>query len=78
MTYKSLDDKIGNKKENDKSTVMNIDMTNNHDFTNAFINGNTSEVNERSQYNNSVYNKNNNNFNLFNSSLPSSVKNFWK
>ena len=78
MTYRSHDEKMGNKKDNEKSTIMNIDLINNNDFTNAFMNGNVSEANERSQYNNSVYNKNNYNFNLFNASSPPSVKNYWK
>ena len=78
MTYRSHDEKMENKKDNEKSTIMNIDLINNNDFTNAFMNGNVSEANERSQYNNSVYNKNNYNFNLFNASSPPSVKNYWK
>ena len=78
MTYRSHDEKMENKKDNEKSTIMNIDLINNNDFTNAFMNGNVSEANEKSQYNNSVYNKNNYNFNLFNASSPPSVKNYWK
>ena len=78
MTYRSHDEKMENKKDNEKSTIMNIDLINNNDFTNAFMNGNVSEANEKSQYNNSVYNKNNYNFNLFNASSPPSVKNNWK
>ena len=77
ITLKSIDEKE-DKKNNEKPIIINMDLINNQDFTNAFINGNNIEINEKSQYNNSVYNKNNNNFNLFNSSLPSSVKNFWK
>ena len=78
MTYRSHDEKMENKKDNEKSNIMNIDLINNNDFTNAFMNGNVSEANERSQYNNSVYNKNNYNFNLFNASSPPSIKNYWK
>ena len=78
MTYRSHDEKMENKKDNEKSTIMNIDLINNNDFTNAFMNGNVSEANEKSQYNNSVYNKNNYNFNLFNASSPPSIKNYWK
>ena len=72
MTFKSIDDKMENKKENEKPVLINIDLINHQDFTNAFINGNAIEGNEKSQYNNSVYNKNNN------LSSPPSVKNYWK
>ena len=53
-----------------------MDLINNQDFTNAFINGNNIEINEKSQYNNSVYNKNNNNLIIFNPSSPPSVRGF--
>jgi len=78
MTFKSIDDKMENKKENEKPVLINIDLINHQDFTNAFINGNAIEGNEKSQYNNSVYNKNNNHLNMFNLSSPPSVKNYWK
>ena len=79
LTIKSLNEKNENKKENDKPVIINIDLINHQDFTNAFINGNTSEGNERSQYNYSIYNKNNNNLNIFNPSSPPSVKSYcWK
>ena len=78
MTFKSIEDKMENKKENEKPVIINIDLINHQDFTNAFINGNTIEGNEKSQYNNSVYNKNNNHLNMFNLSSPPSVKNYWK
>ena len=79
ITIKSINNQIDNKKDNEKSVIINIDLINHQDFTNAFINGNTIEGNERSQYNNSIYNnKNNNNLNIFNQSSPPSIKSFWK
>ena len=78
MTFKSIEDKMENKKENEKPVIINIDLINHQDFTNAFINGNVIEGNEKSQYNNSVYNKNNNHLNMFNLSSPPSVQNYWK
>ena len=75
ITLKSADEKE-DKKNNDKPIIINMELINNQDFTNAFINGNTIEQNEKSQYNNSVYNKNNNNLIIFNQSSPPSVRGF--
>jgi hypothetical protein len=75
ITLKSIDEKE-DKKNNEKPIIINMDLINNQDFTNAFINGNNIEINEKSQYNNSVYNKNNNNLIIFNPSSPPSVRGF--
>ena len=76
-TNKSLDEKI--KEENNKvPAIINIDLINHQEFTNAFINGNNNADidinNDRSQFNNFIYNKNNNNLKMFNVSSPPSVK----
>ena len=78
LTNKSIEEKNENKKENEKQMIINIDLINHQDFTNAFINGNVIEGNERSQFNNYIYNKNDNNLNIFNPSSPPSVKSFFK
>ena len=74
---KSLDEKYEKIKEDEKQPVIiNIDLLNHQEFTNAFINGNNNieANNDRSQFNNFIYNKNNNNLNIFNASSPPSVK----
>ena len=78
MSIKSFEEKTENKKDNEKPVIINIDVINNQDFANAFINGNTLEPNDKSQYNTSIYNKNNNNLNIFNPSSPPSVRSYWK
>jgi hypothetical protein len=78
ISIKSFEEKAENKKDNEKPVIINIDVINNQDFANAFINGNTLEPNDKSQYNTSIYNKNNNNLNIFNPSSPPSVRNYWK
>ena len=78
ISIKSFEEKAENKKDNEKPVIINIDVINNQDFANAFINGNTLEPNDKSQYNTSIYNKNNNNLNIFNPSSPPSVRSYWK
>ena len=78
ISIKTFEEKTENKKDNEKPVIINIDVINNQDFANAFINGNTLEPNDKSQYNTSIYNKNNNNLNIFNPSSPPSVRSYWK
>ena len=78
ISIKSFEEKTENKKDNEKPIIINIDVINNQDFANAFINGNTMEPNDKSQYNTSIYNKHNNNLNIFNPSSPPSVRSYWK
>jgi hypothetical protein len=56
----NIEEKTENKKDSDKPVIINIEILNQQDFANAFINGNSLEPNDKSQYNNSIYNKNNN------------------
>jgi hypothetical protein len=74
----NIEEKTENKKDSDKPVIINIEILNQQDFANAFINGNSLEPNDKSQYNNSIYNKNNNNLNIFNPSSPPSVRSCWK
>ena len=74
----NIEEKTENKKESDKPAIINIEALNQQDFANAFINGNSLEPNDKSQCDNYIYNKNNNNLNIFNPSSPPSVRSCWK
>ena len=78
ITIKSFEEKTESKKDSEKPVIINIDVINNQDFANAFINGNTMEPNDKSQYNTSIYHKHNNNLNIFNPSSPPSIRSYWK